>query len=320
MAYSVPATLFRPTVPQSSNQAFLESAMSVVEVKALLEGHNRNEQLMALGFIYGGPSSPDIAPFARAFNEIRENWLRLNGRSEVLQTFLYLKLADVIELNNQQRSRLDFLAHCPWQESTARHIVRTVSAIRVCSDLVQYEQFDSAWRCAMESDESDHAFAGKLDAARLDYVGDRMGMDKSNAQAEFRGAVALQLREGVSPPLQERCPFVMDIDRKLTTLCASIHGTQHVLKALDHTWGGDSEPPFDFIFSFRQVMNTDADGDSSASSLRLALRRHLVAALPAPFQADYELAMRIQDEAGRKMAVQKLAKEWLGDPALWPHH
>jgi hypothetical protein len=319
MAHSVPALLFRPTVPQFPNQTFLQAAMAVGEVKALLDGHNRNEQLMALGCLYGSPSRENIAPFARAFNETREKWLQLNGRGEVLQTFLYSKLADAIGLTGQQRSLLDFLVLCPSQEATMRHIVRTVSAIRLCSDLVQYDDFDSAWRCALENEESDGFFSANLNAARADYVGDLAGMDKSNAEAEFRAAVGLQLRDGVSNALKARCGSVMDIDRKLTTLCASIHGTQHVLKALDHVWGGHAEPPFGFVFSFRQAMNTDMDG-VDPSLLRLAMRRHLVAALPAPFQTDYELAMRCQDESGRKTAVLKLVKEWLDNPALWPHH
>ncbi|MDB5822501.1 MAG: hypothetical protein JWR21_1205 [Herminiimonas sp.] len=319
MAHSVPAPLYRPTVPDSPEKASLHAAVSDGEVKALLEGDNRNKKLLALAFVFGGPPLQDIAPFAEAFDQIRTKWLRSNASTAALQTFMYRKLADAIGLNSQQRSLLDFLAQCPSHEPTMRHIVRTVSAIRVCSDLVQYEDFDSAWRCAMENEATCCAFAAKLKSAMSDYVGDRRGMDKSNAEVELRGAVALQLRDNVSTGLQQRCRSVIDIDRKLTTVCKSVLTTQQVLKALDHAWGGDAEPPFDFVFSFRQAMNAEADG-VDASLLRPALQRHLVGALPSEFGDDYALVTSTPDETENKVAVLKLVKDWLDDPTRWQRH
>jgi hypothetical protein len=318
MAHSVPAPFFRASIPHSS-EAFLQAATSVGEVNALLERQNRDEQMMALAFIFGGPAREEIAPFAKALNQIRERWLQLHGRLDVFKTRMYQTLADVIGLNSQQRSLLDFLAQCPDHEPTMRHIVRTVLAIRVCSGLVQYEEFDSAWRCSMENEEPGSAFATKLEAARLDYVGDLRGMNRSNAEAEFRAAVALQLRDGVSPELQKRCRSVADIDRKLISMSASIWRTQHVLKALDHAWGGDCEPPFDFVFALRQAMNSEADG-VDARLLRTALLRHLVRALPPEFAADYALATRSPDETQKKVAVLDLISDWLADPSRWQNH
>lgn len=324
MAQSIPASPYRPTVPFPSEQVFLHAALLDGDIKALLEGRDRDAQLMALAYLYGGPAGVESAPFAKAFNRVREKWLQQNPREDALHAFMYRTLADKIGLNSQQRSLLDFLTQCPHQESSKRHIVRTASAIRLCSDLVRYEEFDSAWRCVTGHDGAEGVFSAKLNTAMADYVDTLQGIAKANAEAEFRGAVSQQCREGVSPGLQEQCRTEMDIDRRVIRVSESICATQDLLKALDHVWGGDCEPPFSFMYSFRQ--NLEAQSDTVGAHLfRAAVRKHLVSALPTAFGADYALANRSEmdaelKEAERKVAASSLVKAWLADPSRWLQH
>lgn len=319
MAQSVAANTFRPTAPDSSEQAFMQAALNDGDIKALLEGHNRDAKLAALACLYGGPVTEKIAPFANAVTRIRERWLALHARPDAIDAILCRHLLAAIRLAGPQWDLMDFLVTGTVYEATRRQIVRTVSAIRLCADLVQYHEFDQAWHCVTQEGEAPGNFAARLDAAMAEYVGLLQGMARADAIAQFRGAVCVQLRQGISSGLQMRSVAVMDIDRNVTSACRTVSATSEVLMALDHTWGGEGEPPFDFKFSFGQGMSSDHDG-VEASVFRAALRKHLVAALPAQFGDDYALAIRIETEAERKAAVLRLVKAWMDDRSRWPSH
>lgn len=319
MAQSVAAKTFRPTVPDSSEQAFMQAAMNDGDIKALLEGRDRDAKLAALACLYGGPVTEEIAPFANALTRIRERWLAHHARPDAIDAIMCRHLLNAIGLAGPQREPMDFLVSGTIYETTRRQIVRTMSAIRLCADLVQYHEFDQAWYCVTEERVEPGDFAARLDAAMADYVGLLQGMERANAIVEFRGAVCVQLRNGLSSGLQERSMAVMDIDRKVTSACRNVSETREVLMALDHTWGGDCEPPFDFKFSFGQGMSGERDG-VEALVFRAALRKHLVAALPAQFGDDYALAARTEPEAEKKVAVLRLVNTWLDDRSRWPSH
>ena len=319
MAHSVSSTVSRPNLPFLTEEAYKQSILMDVDIKALLEGHGRDAKLLALACLYGGPVSEGIAPFSNAFTRIREGWLRHHARADPIDTFMCRHLLDAIGLAGPQRDLIDHLASGTVYETTKRQILRTVSAVRLCADLTQYEEFDQAWRCVTEDREPHGDFAARLGAAMADYIGLLQGMARADAVVEFRGAVCLRLRDGLSSGLQQRSMAVMDIDRKVTSACRTVSETRDVLMALDHTWGGEGEPPFDFKFSFGQGMSGERDG-VEAPVFRAALRKHLVAALPPQFCDDYEQATRIEPEAERKAAVLRLVKAWLDDRSRWPSH
>lgn len=91
MAQSVAANTFRPTAPDSSEQAFMQAALNDGDIKALLEGHNRDAKLAALACLYGGPVTEKIAPFANAVTRIRERWLALHARPDAIDAILCRK-------------------------------------------------------------------------------------------------------------------------------------------------------------------------------------------------------------------------------------
>jgi hypothetical protein len=319
MAQSVAANVFRPTVPDSSEQAFMQAALNDGDITALLRGHDRDAKLAALACLYGGPVTEKVAPFANALTRIRERWLARHGRPDAIDAIMCRHLLNAIRLAGPQRDLMDFLVSGTIYETTRRQIVRTVSAIRLCANLVQYQEFDQAWHCVTQEGEPHSDFAAKLNAAMADYVGLLQGMARADAVVQFRDAVCVQLRNGISRGLHDRCMAVMDIDRKITSACRTVLETREVLMALDHTWSGESEPPFDFKFSFGQGMSGERDG-VEATVFRAAMRKHLVAALPAQFGDEYARASGIEPEAERQAAVLRLVKAWLDDRSLWSSH